>query len=500
MREKRTDYPTAYYKHSHLTTQRLLSKLPSPARSLLRVGLLGSCADGFRIAPVARSFVLYAGRFRTKPRAMILRDPVHGLIAFEDTTDEIVEQLLGAREVQRLRRIRQLGLTSLAYPGAEHSRFSHAIGTAHVMKRLALRLVSISDELPAALRMTEAHIMESLAAALLHDIGHGPMSHMFEGVLPKSPPHETWTKTIILSEQSEVHQILSAYDTGLPQRVSDLVSGKHSLTYLARSVSGNFDVDRCDYLLRDAHATGVRYGNFDLDWFHRSLRFGPYRHDGKSPALAIDGAKGLAALESFVLARLFMFQQVYFHKATRAAEWMMHSILRLVVNHLADGGTLDCVPSAIRTAAHGRQPSLEEYLALDDSVLVQGLKCWASSSIPLLADLCQRILRRTLYKTIDLDGSTWASPYAQQHAVQIARDVTRSCGLDPDVCVGLDVAEDTPFDDKKDSLLVVFSSGKAARPAEVSFLLDKLNGQTLRRTRLMVAPEVRTKIVSALGL
>src|SRR6185436_15111654 len=108
-------------------------------------------------------------------------------------------------------------------------------------------------------------------------------------------------------------------DAYLPQRVADLVAGRHPLPYLARAVSGTFDVDRCDYLLRDAHATGVHYGHYDLPWLLRSLRFADGEQAG-SPTLAIDGPKGVSAIEAFLLARHFMFQQVYFHKSTRAAE------------------------------------------------------------------------------------------------------------------------------------------------------------------------------------
>jgi HD superfamily phosphohydrolase len=120
---------------------------------------------------------------------VILRDPVHGLIPFDTEEDQIVVRLLGAAEVQRLRRIRQLGVTSLAFPGAEHSRFVHAIGTAHVMKRLIERLRRVQGDLPAWQRLTTEHAREALAAALLHDVGHGPLSHLFEDAIAGALPH-----------------------------------------------------------------------------------------------------------------------------------------------------------------------------------------------------------------------------------------------------------------------------------------------------------------------
>ncbi len=430
---------------------------------------------------------------------MILRDPVHGLIAFESAESAIVERLLDTEEVQRLRRIRQLGFTSLAYPGAEHTRFAHALGTAHVMLRLTHRLRDIQHGLPQEHWLTPDRVSDALAAALLHDLGHGPLSHMFEDALPGSDHHEVWTSRILLDPDTQVHRVLSSHDPGMPDRVAALIAGRHPLTYLSRAVSGTYDVDRCDYLLRDAHATGVRYGHFDLDWFHRSLRFGPLPADGSPPPLAIDGAKGIAAIESFVLARLFMFQQVYFHKATRAAEWMVRTALSRAVRLIADGTRLPGTPGAVASSAAGRTPSLGEYLELDDGVLANTLHRWESSPDRSLADLCARLRSRHLFKTIELHGESAASPQRQALALQTARDITSANGLDPDVFVGLDFATDTPFHDHKDTLVVAFDHGTTRRPAEVSFLLGRLDGHALTRVRLIVAPEVREQIVEALG-
>ena len=431
---------------------------------------------------------------------MILRDPVHGLIAFESEEDRIIEQLLETREVQRLRRIRQLGFTSLAYPGAEHTRFAHAIGTAHVMQRLIRRLRDLQTDLPPKHRLTSQLVRDALAAALLHDIGHGPLSHMFEDALPRSDPHEVWTERILRDDSSEVHAVLARHDPDMPARVSELVAGRHELPYLARAVSGTYDVDRCDYLLRDAHATGVRYGNFDLEWFHRSLRFAPLPEDGTAPPIAIDGAKGIAAMESFVLARLFMFQQVYFHKATRAAEWMVRNALNLAVKRLAEGLELPETPPAIRSAAAGRTPSLQEYLELDDGVLTATLHAWERGPDPALADLCRRIRARRLFKTVELVGELRSDDDARRHVVEQAEAITRRAGLDPTIYLGVDFATDTPFADQNDSLVVVFAKGIPRRPADVSFLLGRLDGEALTRVRLLVAPEVRDDILQTVEM
>src|SRR5688500_2243562 len=147
---------------------------------------------------------------------MILRDPVHGLVSFEAPEESIVPALLETAELQRLRRIRQTGLASLAYPGADHTRFAHAIGATFVMTRLVQRLRSIHEELPFWQRLTTERAREALAAALLHDVGHGPFSHLFEQALPNTPRHEVWTARIVADPDTQVNQVLRRFDPTLP--------------------------------------------------------------------------------------------------------------------------------------------------------------------------------------------------------------------------------------------------------------------------------------------
>jgi HD superfamily phosphohydrolase len=283
----------------------------------------------------------------------------------------------------------------------------------------------------------------------------------------------------------------------LPERVADLVQGKHELTFLAKAVSGTFDVDRCDYLLRDAHATGVGYGSFDLDWLLRSLRFG-VPSDGAAPPLAIDGAKGIPAIESFLLARLFMFQQVYFHKTERASEWMLSRILERVGQLAQDGVRLGSTPQAISEIAVNGQTTLGQYLRLDDATLWVALASWCDAPDPLLADLCQRFYARHLFKTYELFGEQ-ATPAARLTALGIARDIAEQEGLAPDIYVGLDAASTVAFDDSEDPLTVVFPNGKSRALSEVSFLLGRLRSEKMERVRLVFAPELRERIIGAVG-
>jgi HD superfamily phosphohydrolase len=428
---------------------------------------------------------------------VILRDAVHGLVSFEAEEESVISRLIDAPEIQRLRRIRQLGVASYAFPGAEHTRFAHAIGAAHVMRLFLGRLRQIHGELPFWQQVTSERAQEALAAAFLHDVGHGPLSHLFEDAIVGSSHHEEWTERIIFDPAAGVNKVLVEVDPSLPERVAALVRGENELPYLKRAVSGTLDVDRCDYLLRDAHSTGVRYGIFDLDWLFRSLRFAP-TEGGRAPGLAIDGAKGLPAIEAFILARLFMFQQVYLHKATRSAEWMIRTVLARATAVVGEGTRLGGTPRAIELSAHGQSPSLQDYLELDDAVLAVAMRAWEDGPDAPLADIARRVRLRQLFKTYELFGEQ-ALPDGRDRALEVARDIARSRGLDPLLYVGLDVAADTPFGAEPDPLMVVFAKGPARPLSDVSFLLARLAGQVMSRVRLIVAPELRDAIAQALG-
>jgi HD superfamily phosphohydrolase len=364
------------------------------------------------------------------------------------------------------------------------------------MTKLIRRLRGLHDALPFWQRLTTERARDALAAALLHDVGHGPFSHLFEQALPDSKKHEDWTTRIVLDPSTEVHAVLKRFDAGLPERVVDLVHGRHELTFLARAVSGTFDVDRCDYLLRDAHATGVTYGSFDLDWLLRSLCFG-IADEGQAPPLAIDGAKGIPAIESFILARLFMFQQVYFHKTERASEWMLGRIFAEVTKMLGEGDVPPATPAAIVSLAQGGDAELADYLELDDASLWVALSAWRHTKNPVLADLATRFHARKLFKTYELFDER-ATPDARVEALDVAREVAAERGLDPLIYVGLDAASTVAFDDLRDPLTVVFPGGRTRALADVSFLLGRLRGEKMSRVRLIFAPELRDEIVRRL--
>jgi len=243
-------------------------------------------------------------------------DPVHHFIELEPGE----ARLLDLAPMQRLRRLRQLGLAYLAFPSAEHSRFSHALGALAMGTRAYDSLIRYADGDSAAERAYERRLLR--CALLLHDIGHGPFSHACEAVL--GVRHELRTQEILaLPPMREGIETLEID----PADVLALIAGDPNARYpaLRELVSGpNLDADRMDYLLRDAYFTGVASGRYDADQLVASLR--RFERDGTN-VIGID-ARGVRALESFVVARYMMFASVYFHHTTRMFERILQDVMR----------------------------------------------------------------------------------------------------------------------------------------------------------------------------
>lgn len=429
---------------------------------------------------------------------MILRDPVHGLVAFEGIAEQVLSRLLQAREVQRLRGIRQLGFTSLVFPGAEHSRFSHAVGTAHLMVRYLDRVRQQLSLLPPAERLDEEAEADALAAALLHDLGHGAFSHLSEEVLPLGQHHESWSVAAILDPQGEVHGILESLSTGMAGRVAQLLRGEHRLGYLARAISGEIDVDRCDYLLRDSYMTGVSYGVFDLSWVLQALT--PAQAPSGEWVMAIDGRKGLPPIEGFFLSRQFMYQQVYHHKATRAAEVLIRAILRRAAELIAAGNSPPGTPGLFEQALSGGEVRVRDYLGLDDLCLLTAFRAWEHGDDPVLCELSAQLAARRLPKTIPLPQDGEADGRWEQ-ARACASRIVAARGLRPDLCVHVDTPSDVPYtepsDEGADGLWVKIRHRPISRLGRSSFLLGELCDKRIVRPRLIFPGAVRAEVESA---
>jgi hypothetical protein len=376
-----------------------------------------------------------------------LRDPVHGSISFDKDRERLIIDLIDSREFQRLRRIRQLGALFLTFHGAEHTRFTHSVGVAFMAKRMvdALRAAGQIAQKP---RVAERTRLVAIAAALLHDVGHGPFSHLYEKVFDERR-HEEWSRLIIGDARGEVGGLLRR--AGMVEEILAVYEHRYRPSFVGDIVSSQLDADRLDYLLRDSFMTGVAYGRYDLDWILTNLRLARRgRRDGDL-RLAINGTKGYHAAEQFVIGRYLMYQQVYYHKTSRSAEQMIRTAMqRLVDAHDETGDYPEPCPAPIRRLVETRGDlPVEDYLRLDDWLFLSAFQEWSlappGAVDPILRDLCERITRRRLFKTARVTPEARHKAFSQ--ALQGLMAIFRKRGFDPRYYLLEDDASDLPYRD-----------------------------------------------------
>lgn len=359
----------------------------------------------------------------------IYRDPVHNIIPLRTDTAEgqLMIRLIDTPEFQRLRRIKQLGLGLYTYQGAEHSRFTHSLGALHLMTR-------ILDRLGETYQINAADRVAVRAAALLHDVGHGPFSHAMEKAL--AVHHEQLTMLAVTSESTGLHKTLSSHSPDLPARVASIIEGNFKPAALAQLVSSQLDVDRMDYLLRDSLMTGAKYGLYDLEWIINALQI-----DETGDRVYV-AARGTYAVEEYLQARYYMFRQVYFHRTLRSAEAVLRSALRRALELTSDGKEVWCAPGVSFAKILRREPlTIAEHLEIDDSDVIFHLKQWQGAADPILSDLSRRFVERRLFKAIDLD-----MPEGERAGfIDAARDVVVRGGFASDYYFIEDRATDVPY-------------------------------------------------------
>jgi hypothetical protein len=307
----------------------------------------------------------------------LLNDPVYG---FVHVPTELVFDLIEHPLFQRLRRIKQLGLTDFVYPGALHTRFHHALGAMHLMG------IALQTLLQKGVEITEEEYEAACIAALLHDLGHGPYSHALEGKLIEGVHHESIT----------LHYLhLLEQDFGKPIALARSIFEKnYSKPFLSQLVSGQLDVDRLDYLNRDCFFTGVTEGSIGVENILRMLQV----VDGQ---LLVE-EKGIYSLESFLHARRIMYWQVYMHKTGVAAEQMLISALERAKETIEDGcsDSLRIAPFLKHSSKEVSNDMLERFTQLDDSDILQAIKFWATVRDPVLQKLAISLLNRRLFKCV----------------------------------------------------------------------------------------------------
>jgi uncharacterized protein len=355
-----------------------------------------------------------------------IRDPVHGLITFDlkDEVDRAAWRLINTPEFQRLRRVKQLGVSEFTFPGATHTRLSHSIGVFHLARRLMeVAERDVSDE-----RKNEHRMRTALLAALLHDLGHGPFSHAFENAekarieragLPKESycDHEHWTAELIQNRGGNIRPILNEAfggDGSIADDIAKMLKGDQPDLY-SSVVSSSFDADRLDYLQRDRMMTGSGAGAIDLDWLLDNLRVvdvrvssdeSPEDSGGETIQVFAFEEKALQAAESFILARFHLYSQVYLHKTTRGIEKMLTAFLLAFSEEAVKGAKADlAVPKdhPLRAYYAKATPDLKRYFALDDAVVWGALELSAEKGKGAIREFAVRICSRGIMKGMAID-------------------------------------------------------------------------------------------------
>ena len=322
--------------------------------------------------------------FKQLPEEKVFKDPIHRYIHVKD---QLIWDLIKTKEFQRLRRIKQLGTLYLSFHTAEHSRFGHSLGVYEIVRRM------IDESFFGREAWDNSDRPLALCAALLHDLGHGPFSHSFEKIF--GTDHEAFTQAIITGD-TEVNEVLSRVDADFPQEVADVINKTHDNKLVISMISSQIDADRMDYLQRDAYFTGVSYGQFDMERILRLMR------PSKDEVLIKES--GMHAVESFIMSRYQMYWQIYFHPVSRGGEVLLNNCLRRAKQLYDEGYQFTMTPTDF-IPFFKNEMTIQEYVDLDEAVVVYYLKKWIHEDDPILSDLSRRFINRDLFKYMPFDGS-----------------------------------------------------------------------------------------------
>ncbi len=316
----------------------------------------------------------------------VFRDPIHGYVRVDES---VVWKCIQTKEFQRLRRIKQLGSTSLVYHTGEHSRFAHSLGVYEIVRRMINEVRDLREKL------TDYEKVTVMLAGLLHDIGHAPFSHSFETIMKRK--HEEYTVQII-SQPSEVKSVLDSYSPHLADDVASVINGTHPNGILCQLVSSQLDADRMDYLLRDSYFTGTKYGEFDLERILRTMRV--------SNDQLVVKVSGMHTIEDYIMARYHMYWQVYYHPVSRSYDVLLKNIFkRLVDLYLGDPEKILKEYPMYRALLTKEVMSNEDIYLLDDPCCLYSFQLMRKGDDEILADLTRRLLDRDLFKYCNIDKS-----------------------------------------------------------------------------------------------
>lgn len=393
------------------------------------------------------------------PKSKIFNDPIYGFITI---SDELILKLVDHPYFQRLRRINQLGLSHLVYPGAVHTRFHHALGCTHLMH---LAIITLRDK---GIKISVEEEQAVKIAILLHDIGHGPFSHALEHTLVDGVNHEDIS--ILFMEK-----LNKEYKGNLDLAIKIFIN-KYNRKFFHQLISGQLDMDRLDYLRRDSFYSGVSEGIVGSDRIIKML------HVVKDE-LVIE-QKGIYSIEKFIVARRLMYWQVYLHKAVLSAENMLVMALKRAKHLAQEGKELFATPSLkmflynkySKEDFSSKPEILENFSLLDDSDLYSAFKVWSSNEDKILAHLCSSLLSRKLYK-IEFGNN----PISKERVGEISDMICKKLKIkDKDLKYYLlkGSEQNNAYNPKKDRIHILYKNGEIKDITEAS---DNLNIQALSK-------------------
>lgn len=375
----------------------------------------------------------------------VLKDPLYGYVKIEY---QIIWDLIDCKELQRLKRIKQLGGSFQVYHTAEHSRFSHSIGVYEIVRQMLEKVIDLKEIL------TKREKVVVLIAALLHDLGHNPYSHAFETICDCN--HEVYTRNIILND-SDINKVLNKYDLTLANEVASVINHTHKNPILIQLVSSELDADRMDYLLRDSYMTGTKYGVFDFDRIIRVLRV-------KDNKLVIKYS-GINAVEDYVMSRYHMYHQVYFHPTGRSFEVCLKALFKrirfLYQNNKLNIDIFD---------AYLKDPVVSniDHYYFDENVIGYGLLKLSKDADPIINDLANRLLNRDLFKYCD---------YSDEKYLEIKKKLIEN-NIDPEYYLLTDEMSQRPYlpyrKNEKKGIFVLMKDGSILELSKASVIVKAL--------------------------
>lgn len=341
----------------------------------------------------------------------VMKDPVHGYI---HVNIKVIWNCINSKEVQRLRRIHQLGGNFQVYHTAEHSRFPHSLGVYEIVRRMVQEVEGLKNKLSDYEKITV------MLAALLHDVGHGPFSHAFEAI--SSLKHEEFTRAIILGD-SEIHDILLRTHPSLPEDVASIIDHAHKNDLLNQIVSSQLDADRMDYLLRDSYFTGTTYGSFDLERVIRTMRVVDQKIVVKE--------SGIHSVEDYIMARYHMYWQVYFHPIARSYETILTSIFKRMKDVYESNPSSIAELTMFLPFLKETPPSIQAHFLFDESAAQYGFSLLTFHEDDILRDLSKRLLNRKLFDYKN---------YTSKQDIELMKREVEAMGFDTKYYVGFDLA------------------------------------------------------------